>query len=72
MGYPGIFEHDNIISDCNGRFIRHHTLDKSLAKTSTANVMAQSMTELMQKTLLKNKAQLWVGEADMHEKFGKR
>jgi hypothetical protein len=63
MGYPGLFEnHDNIVSNCNGRFVRHHTLDKSMAKTSVSNALVQSMAEIMQKVLLKDRQEFWVEE----------
>lgn len=53
MGYPGLHEnHPHILSDCTGQFMRHHTIDKDMTKTSTGTAMVQSLAEIMQKTLL--------------------
>ena len=69
MGYPGIFANDHILSDCNGQFIRHHTLDKGMTKTSSGNAVLQSMTELMQKALFRSRKDVWVSEGGKTRAF---
>jgi hypothetical protein len=63
MGFPGIVENNpHILSNCTGQFIRHHTIGKEHTKTSSGNALMQSMAELMQKELLKNKEEYWISE----------
>jgi hypothetical protein len=62
MGYPGITKHERIMSDCRGQFIRHHTLDKAMTKTSTESAVMQGMADLLQRELLSNKDKYWVKE----------
>lgn len=70
MGYPGLKQnHGHILSDCNGRFVRHHTIDKAMTKTSTSDAMLNSLTDIMQKTLMRNKLKYWVSEVERPSEF---
>lgn len=72
MGYPGLAaNHPHILSDCKGQFIRHHTIDKGMTKTDTGNAMIQSLAEIMQKTLLQTKQEVWVNEGEGTRDFMK-
>ncbi|KAL2135709.1 hypothetical protein VTI74DRAFT_7226 [Chaetomium olivicolor] len=62
-GYPGLVGKANVIDDCKGEFIRHYTLDKNMAKTSTADVLMQSITGLLQKNFAQHNATILVEEA---------
>jgi hypothetical protein len=62
MGYPGITKHERIMSNCTGQFVRHHTLDKPMTKTSTEVAVMQGITDLLQKELLNNKDRYWFKE----------
>lgn len=48
-GYPGLVGQEWVVDDCKGQFVRHYTVDKSLAKTSTVNALMQNVVELLQK-----------------------
>jgi hypothetical protein len=70
MGYPGLAKnHPHIISDCNGRFVRHHTIDKSWTKTSTSDAILNSFADIMQKSLMANKLKFWVSEVERPSEF---
>ncbi|KAH8712062.1 hypothetical protein GQ44DRAFT_776259 [Phaeosphaeriaceae sp. PMI808] len=63
MGYPGLSDnHSWITSNCTGQFIRHHTIDKAMTKTSTELAMLQSLTDLTRKALLGDKQKYWIRE----------
>lgn len=63
MGFPGIVENNpHILSNCTGQFIRHQTIDKAATKTNAGNALMQSMAELMQKALLKEKEKFWMAD----------
>lgn len=66
VGWPGFkAEVDPVnpgISDCNGNFVRHYTLDKNKAKVSGANGIAQVIGNVLQKSLIKNQDSLWFKE----------
>ncbi|KAK3385930.1 hypothetical protein B0H63DRAFT_394255 [Podospora didyma] len=62
MGYPGLKGKVGVIADCKGEFIRHHTIDKNMAKTSTGDAVMQSMGELIQKNFARNKEDLFIEE----------
>ncbi|KAL2131180.1 hypothetical protein VTI74DRAFT_5446 [Chaetomium olivicolor] len=61
-GYPGLFGQAGVIDDCRGEFIRHYTLDKLMAKTSTSDVLMQSIGELLQKNFAENQKALVMKE----------
>lgn len=63
MGYPSLLEgHSWLTSNCSGRFIRHHTIDKHLTKSSVEIGMLQSLTDLARKELLSKKDTYWIKE----------
>ncbi|KAL2017093.1 hypothetical protein VTK56DRAFT_2616 [Thermocarpiscus australiensis] len=62
-GYPGLFGQAGVIDDCQGEFIRHYTLDKSMTKTSTSDVLMQSIGELLQKNFAENQKNILIKEA---------
>ncbi|KZM24066.1 uncharacterized protein EKO05_0010302 [Ascochyta rabiei] len=64
MGYPGINKHAKILSKCTGKFLRHHTLDKSLTKQSTEEAMLQAMTDLTHRILHENQEKYWFKEGE--------
>jgi hypothetical protein len=70
MGYPGLAQnHGHILSDCKGRFVRHHTIDKDMTKTSTSDAMLNSLTDIMQKVLMKDRLKFWVSEVERPKEF---
>lgn len=75
MGFPGIVEkYSHILSNCTGQFVRHHTLGKGKTKTDTTNAVMQTMAQLMQKALLKDKEDFYVADGQtgsFMEKFFK-
>ena len=48
-----------ILSDCNGHFFRHHTLNKGKAKQSLSVSVMQMLTHLLQASFLEQKEALW-------------
>jgi hypothetical protein len=72
MGFPGIAENNkHILSNCTGQFVRHHTIGKGQTKTSTTSALMQSMAQLMQKALQRDKDDYWVSE-EQTESFMER
>ncbi|KAF1951810.1 hypothetical protein CC80DRAFT_519069 [Byssothecium circinans] len=72
MGYPSLKkDNPHIISDCHGEFVRHHTIDKAMTKTSTDMAMLQSITEIMQSTLKKNRKEFLISEKGSKKQFFK-
>jgi hypothetical protein len=70
MGYPGLAkDHPHILSDCNGHFVRHHTIDKAMTKTSTDMAMLQTLTEIMQKTLRTNRQDYMLDEEKLRKQW---
>jgi len=70
MGYPTLAkDHPHIISDCKGRFVRHHTIDKSMTKASTSDAMLNSLADIMQKSMMSNKLKYWVSEVERPKEF---
>ncbi|PSN73463.1 hypothetical protein BS50DRAFT_569000 [Corynespora cassiicola Philippines] len=69
MGWPGMVDGypGRITSDCNGNFVRHHTLDKELAKYSASNSVMQSLSQVLQKTLLRQQQTLYVNQSQIEE-----
>ncbi|KAF2877669.1 hypothetical protein BDV95DRAFT_481826 [Massariosphaeria phaeospora] len=65
MGWPGMLEdnENRITSNCSGQFIRHHTLKKNMAKTSGAETVMEALAQIVQKSLLSRKADVYVDEA---------
>ncbi|KAF2714947.1 hypothetical protein K504DRAFT_421242 [Pleomassaria siparia CBS 279.74] len=59
-GYPGLYGQATVIDNCRGQFVRHHTIDKSMAKDNVADVMMQSVSEILQKTFLKHEEQYFI------------
>ncbi|KAK4107464.1 hypothetical protein N656DRAFT_720002 [Canariomyces notabilis] len=54
-GYPGLVGQAWVVDDCKGEFMRHFTVDKNLAKDSTANVLLQGIAEVLQVNFLQYK-----------------
>ncbi|KAJ4294909.1 hypothetical protein N0V88_005148 [Collariella sp. IMI 366227] len=64
-GFPGLVGHFDVIDDCKGEFFRHFTMDKGVVKTSTADVLMQTITGLIQKNFVKNNASILVEEGHL-------
>jgi hypothetical protein len=68
VGWPGFkadVEGGNAgISDCNGNFVRHYTLGKAKVKTASSGAVMQVLSEVLQKSLLKNRERLWYEEPE--------
>jgi len=64
MGWPHMVDEypGRILSDCNGNFFRHHTLSKPKAKESMSTASMQLLTELLHRSFLDNKDELWYKE----------
>ncbi|PVH92451.1 hypothetical protein DM02DRAFT_699918, partial [Periconia macrospinosa] len=63
MGYPDLKKNNpHITSDCRGQFVRHHTVDKAMTKTSTDLAMLQTLTQLIQLTLKNHQADVMIEE----------
>jgi hypothetical protein len=70
MAWPGMAKaHPHIISDCNGRFVRHHTIEKERTKTSTNDALLNSFADIMQKSMMNNKLKYWVSEVERPDEF---
>ncbi|GAB1312579.1 Nucleotide-diphospho-sugar transferase domain-containing protein [Madurella fahalii] len=61
-GYPGLFGKADVVDDCKGEFVRHYTLDKEMAKSSTGDVLMQSMAELLQRNYAENHKNILIEE----------
>jgi hypothetical protein len=55
--YPG-----RIISDCNGNFFRHHTLNKDKPREEFQNSVMQLMVNMLQQEVKENKQRIWTKE----------
>ena len=62
-GQPGLVGQFGIVDDCKGEFIRHYTINKPSAKTSTADAMMQAVAELLQQNYVENHASMLIDEA---------
>lgn len=67
VGWPGFKKDVNrgdAITECNGNFLRHHTLTKSKTKESSASVVMQALSQVLQKEALRNKDEIWYQEPE--------
>lgn len=55
------------ISECNGNFLRHHTLMKSKVKDSAGISVMQALVQILQKAVLQNKDDVWYEEPEFKE-----
>lgn len=55
---------DHIISDCNGRLVRHYTLKKDQLKEEGTVIVMQSLMEILQKSIIKHQAATYKKEHD--------
>jgi hypothetical protein len=62
MGFPGIIDHDIILSNCTGQFMRHHTLDKGMTVYDHRMAVMQSLAEIMQHELFSRNSKYWIGQ----------
>ena len=70
VGWPGFKEdvnRDYPITECNGNFLRHHTLMKSKTKDSSAGSVMQALSQVLQKAVLQNKDKVWYEEPEKKE-----
>jgi hypothetical protein len=71
VGWPGFqkeLEGNNPnISDCNGNFVRHYTLGKDQVKTASSNAVMQALSDVLQKTLLRDQERMWIKELEHKE-----
>jgi hypothetical protein len=68
IGWPGFVADADLpypISDCNGNFLRHHTLRKSKVKESATVSVMQAMSQILQKAVLRNQRELWYVEPEV-------
>jgi len=61
-GFPGLHGQFGVIDDCKGEFIRHYTIDKNMAKTSTGDAIVQTMGELLQKNFAATRHSMLIEE----------
>ncbi|KAK0717390.1 hypothetical protein B0T26DRAFT_740805 [Lasiosphaeria miniovina] len=61
-GYPGLFGKADVIDDCQGEFVRHYTLDKGMARASVTEAIAQTISEVVQRNLLKTREWFFIEE----------
>ncbi|KAK4148458.1 hypothetical protein C8A00DRAFT_38973 [Chaetomidium leptoderma] len=61
-GFPGLVGQASVVDDCKGEFVRHYTLNKGTAKTSTSDALMQSMGELLQKNFANNHRNILIEE----------
>lgn len=57
--YPG-----RIMTDCNGTFFRHHTLNKEKTKESVATSVMQLLYGMVQDSLKHHKDEVWIVEGE--------
>lgn len=71
VGWPGLKDVNRVdpIVQCNGNFIRHHTLIKSKTKESSAGVVMQALSQVLQKEVQENKDQIWYEEPENKEEM---
>ena len=70
VGWPGFKDdvnRDYPITECNGNFLRHHTLMKSKTKDSTVGSVMQALSQVLQKAVLQNKEEVWYEEPEKKE-----
>ncbi|OCK73183.1 hypothetical protein K432DRAFT_13642 [Lepidopterella palustris CBS 459.81] len=67
-GYPE--KPDYVRTNCNGDFVRHHWVFKDVAKTAIGNSVMQSITEMLQKQILKEKEHIVVNKTKEAEENG--
>ncbi|KAL2264232.1 hypothetical protein VTK26DRAFT_64 [Humicola hyalothermophila] len=63
-GFPGLKGKWGVVDDCQGEFIRHYTINKGQAKTSTAETLMQTVGELLQKDWARLSDKLLVEEQE--------
>jgi len=68
VGYPDFRSinagYNSDLSDCNGNFIRHYTIGKEKVKNAGAYTLVQSLSDVIQKSLLREKNTLWYKEPE--------
>ncbi|KAF2634780.1 hypothetical protein P280DRAFT_413090 [Massarina eburnea CBS 473.64] len=64
MAFPGMAAQyaGRIVSDCNGRFFRHHTLNKEKTKQSVATSVMQMLYTMMQDSVRDLRDDIWIME----------
>ncbi|KAF3045056.1 hypothetical protein E8E12_006607 [Didymella heteroderae] len=67
VGWPGFKEdvhRDYPITECRGTFLRHHTLEKSKTKESSAESVMQALSQVLQVGVQQNLRQVWYQEPE--------
>jgi hypothetical protein len=67
VGWPGFKEdvhRDYPITECNGNFVRHHTLEKSKTKESSAESVMQAVSRILQVAVQQNLREVWYQEPE--------
>ncbi|KAF1931560.1 uncharacterized protein M421DRAFT_98685 [Didymella exigua CBS 183.55] len=70
VGWPGFKEdvhRDYPITECNGNFFRHHTLEKSKTKESSAGSVMQALSRILQVAVQQNLREVWYQEPEQKE-----
>lgn len=67
VGWPGFKEDVNRgypITECNGNFLRHHTLMKEKVKDSSSTSVMQALAQILQKVVVQRKDEVWYQEPE--------
>jgi hypothetical protein len=67
-GFPGHMWYDQV--NCTGEFVRHHTFNKRLTKTTIADALAQAMMEVVKMQLGRNVDEVVIEEKEKEELKG--
>ena len=70
VGWPGFKEdvhRDYPITECNGNFLRHHTLEKSKTKESSSESVMQALSQILQVAVQRNMREVWIQEPERKE-----
>lgn len=73
VGWPGFKQdvhRDYPITECNGNFLRHHTLMKDKVKHSAAASVMQALAQILQHAVLHAQAQIWFQEPERSAQQG--
>lgn len=67
VGWPGFkndVHRDYPITECNGNFLRHHTLMKEKVKQSAGSSVMQALVQILQQAVLRNEDEVWFQEPE--------
>lgn len=73
VGWPGFKQdvhRDYPITECNGNFLRHHTLMKDKVKHSATASVMQALAQILQQAVLHAQAQIWFQEPEKRAQTG--